>query len=798
MKFRLIILFTLLSTLLLPLSSYATEMRRPISPQQPMYIFHIDVWNNADPQKIIDLIPEDMLPYTVFNISLSVTESVTKDGFRTAESWLRTCAENRVWALIQPASGGHAWFSDYDTTIHRYFFENYPNFLGFNYCEQFWGFDDPSGLHPFGYKSPTISDRMNLFVDLLDLADEFGGYLVVSNCLVIPEWDSTSPLTMFKRYPAFAEAAKKHKEHLVYCEKYTTSANYYDMESMCLGVFLSDYCDNWGMRFDQCGYTEHVYSNMPGEQKMPPAIAGMTILEHMMMTGQTVQDGPELITNQCIRALNDLKLEDGYNTRQFELFPQFPNVYMDVWRKFTTEGVIRILPRQEVIDSTKIAIYNDIDQKQTTNNWEGRRSHKNLFTGLYALDNGTFGTDTVYLKKTGRYTTVPTIFIDNGKDLGFQRVIKQSRFNTVWRDTESKVEDFNALFSPQTSDDPETSLYVRRIDNNWLVYNNSQYEAQRKVESSTLDLRYNSCDAVTVTMPMYSFGLLTEKADGIDIYLNNYTHFKGQTNDTIIIKGCSAQPTFEVKERGDYHASNHQTPEVTSSYADGNLTIIVAHNGPLDINVKCLGTNTDRMAVPVWEKTYGCDVPPVYKGTRQWEWENADYVSIDKAWNGAGRSDIPGFTALGYVSLGTNRGAKLRDHIRIDEAGRYKMAIRYLAPEDDIDRINITLNGNVVARNIKFAKTDENNTWAETTVEFDIPEGINEIILSGTKAQSSALYLDNFTLTPASPDSVEGIFDGNDAYGSDACFDIFGRRVNIEKLSKGQIYIQNGKKHVIK
>lgn len=798
MKFRLIILFTLLSTLLLPLSSYATEMRRPISPQQPMYIFHIDVWNNADPQKIIDLIPEDMLPYTVFNISLSVTESVTKDGFRTAESWLRTCAENRVWALIQPASGGHAWFSDYDTTIHRYFFENYPNFLGFNYCEQFWGFDDPSGLHPFGYKSPTISDRMNLFVDLLDLADEFGGYLVVSNCLVIPEWDSTSPLTMFKRYPAFAEAAKKHKEHLVYCEKYTTSANYYDMESMCLGVFLSDHCDNWGMRFDQCGYTEHVYSNMPGEQKMPPAIAGMTILEHMMMTGQTVQDGPELITNQCIRALNDLKLEDGYNTRQFELFPQFPNVYMDVWRKFTTEGVIRILPRQEVIDSTKIAIYNDIDQKQTTNNWEGRRSHKNLFTGLYALDNGTFGTDTVYLKKTGRYTTVPTIFIDNGKDLGFQRVIKQSRFNTVWRDTESKVEDFNALFSPQTSDDPETSLYVRRIDNNWLVYNNSQYEAQRKVESSTLDLRYNSCDAVTVTMPMYSFGLLTEKADGIDIYLNNYTHFKGQTNDTIIIKGCSAQPTFEVKERGDYHASNHQTPEVTSSYADGNLTLIVAHNGPLDINVKCLGTNTDRMAVPVWEKTYGCDVPPVYKGTRQWEWENADYVSIDKAWNGAGRSDIPGFTALGYVSLGTNRGAKLRDHIRIDEAGRYKMAIRYLAPEDDIDRINITLNGNVVARNIKFAKTDENNTWAETTVEFDIPEGINEIILSGTKAQSSALYLDNFTLTPASPDSIEGIFDGNDAYGSDACFDIFGRRVNIEKLSKGQIYIQNGKKHVIK
>ena len=71
MKFRLIILFALLSMVLLPLKAFSAEMRRPLSPQQPMYIFHIDVWNNADPQKVIDLVSEDMLPYTVFNISVS-------------------------------------------------------------------------------------------------------------------------------------------------------------------------------------------------------------------------------------------------------------------------------------------------------------------------------------------------------------------------------------------------------------------------------------------------------------------------------------------------------------------------------------------------------------------------------------------------------------------------------------------------------------------------------------------------------------------------------------------------------
>jgi hypothetical protein len=35
-----------------------SNLRRPISPQQPMWLVHIDTWNYADPQKIIDLIPQ--------------------------------------------------------------------------------------------------------------------------------------------------------------------------------------------------------------------------------------------------------------------------------------------------------------------------------------------------------------------------------------------------------------------------------------------------------------------------------------------------------------------------------------------------------------------------------------------------------------------------------------------------------------------------------------------------------------------------------------------------------------------
>lgn len=94
-------------------------LRRPISPEQPAWFVHIDSWNYADPQKIIDLIPADIRPFTIFNISLSVSHdeatgiyNVSEYGYEIAKSWLRTCAENNVWAMVQPSSGGFSHFKD--------------------------------------------------------------------------------------------------------------------------------------------------------------------------------------------------------------------------------------------------------------------------------------------------------------------------------------------------------------------------------------------------------------------------------------------------------------------------------------------------------------------------------------------------------------------------------------------------------------------------------------------------------------------------------------------------------------
>ena len=55
----------------LAVTAYAGNLRRPISPEQPAWFIHIDVRNNADPQKIIDMVPEDVRPFVIFNIATS-------------------------------------------------------------------------------------------------------------------------------------------------------------------------------------------------------------------------------------------------------------------------------------------------------------------------------------------------------------------------------------------------------------------------------------------------------------------------------------------------------------------------------------------------------------------------------------------------------------------------------------------------------------------------------------------------------------------------------------------------------
>src|ERR1041385_866780 len=237
-----------------PVTNYTTSapLRRPISPSQPVWLIHIDSWNLADPQKIIDMVPADIRPYVVFNISLSIYHDATTGqwlqcayGYETAKSWLRTCAENGVWAMIQQSSGGFSHFGDFDRSIYEEFFRDYPNFIGFNYAEQFWGFDD--------IWSESWTERVAHWTELMKLNQKYGGYLVVSWCG--NQYDANiNPIAAMKGNPASAAICKQSPQNFILEEKYTQQSYQSDMESVCLGTYLSGYSGNYGIRYDSTGW----------------------------------------------------------------------------------------------------------------------------------------------------------------------------------------------------------------------------------------------------------------------------------------------------------------------------------------------------------------------------------------------------------------------------------------------------------------------------------------------------------------------------------------------------------------
>ena len=328
---------------------------------------------------MINLIPADLRPFVVMNISLSISHNATTGQFQVAEygyeiakSWLRVCAENRMWATIQPASGGmtQAAFSDNDLSVFEEFFKTYPNFLGFNYAEQFWGYDTPNDP-----VSVPWTSRMAHFANLLKVTNKYGGYLVVSWCG--NQFSANiNPIGMMKRNPAFAAACKQYSKNYILCEKYTQQGYQSDMESICLGSWLSGFSGNYGMRYDDTGWTDSTGVH----QNFTMATYGAPFLEHVMLTGQTVIDGPELIWTQCFQETGVVSTTDGYNVRSWTTFPQFDNVSVDLFRK-VLDGGVRIPTRQEVINRSKLTIVNDVNSDPTTTSTAHRKPSTKDCTG---------------------------------------------------------------------------------------------------------------------------------------------------------------------------------------------------------------------------------------------------------------------------------------------------------------------------------------------------------------------------------------------------------------------------------
>ena len=727
----------------------ASELRRPLGPESPMIMIHADTWSEADPQKIIDLIPEDIKPYAVLVISLSIYHDSKAGKWLQNEyaetiitSWLRTAAENRVWAMIQPASGGTTHMPDYplgtdlDTTIYGKLFREYPNFLGMNFAEQFWGYNNEDGSGTKDPLSVTWTERVNQWVNLINLCEKYGGAVAVSFTGAY-YGSSLNSVAMIKRNSAFENVLKKHPEHFIMEEKFTMNYGFHEVESTSMGMWLSGYAGHYGIRFDDCGWVS------TGSEKFPPSSGAIPFTEHIMLTGETVIDGPETIPTQSVHPLGNRPTSDGFTSRQWEFFPQYHNITLDVMRKIL-DGSFRIPTRKEVIDRTKIVIINNQASQWDDNIKYG--APKDLYDGLYLMDgDGQQLKHKSWFKKTGRYPAIPVVAnLSDDLSKTFEVKINRGDIGTRWPNIGAKQNEFNKLFAEEYTGD----IFASRVENTWVTYNPKKTGAKA---TGTIPFKYNKSEKLELNYSIYSMGIVKEFADSLQIYMTNYDNVNntGLMTDEIKIYGSDKEPTYSFKDR-----ANHAKSEISKSWKDGVLTLTVKHNGPLDLSIQTFGSKTGRETKITQAKITTPTQPSAYTGTLQYEGEHFDFKSVGgNVTNGIGRG-VRNYEGMGYLNFGKDANAAARDTVNVLAAGVYKMDVRYSNGGADVKTVDLYVNGEKV-KTLDFKGTGNESTFKVSSNEIQLKSGKNVVLFKANGAAPSNVVIDNFTLTSVQKIVVE-------------------------------------------
>ena len=765
-RFYSFLLFLLLILVGMDLSA---QQRRPIDNENPLWLIHVDVWNKADPQKIIDLIPDDIKPYVCLNLSLSCQYDTEKDVYkmpqnaiRTYKSWATVCQHNNMWFTCQPASGGHTHIQDDDLEIFEYFYKRYPNFLGWNYCEQFWGFDEPNDE-----SSSSQADRLALFAKLVPMAHQYGGFLTISFCGNI--WShGLNPMGMMKRNKDLLKACRDYPEACLWLYKYTTSSCFYNNESVTIGPFISGLATNYGVRYDNCGWNGALDAIL-GENhgKKYPTAAGIgTVMEQTCVNGGAVWDGPELIWTEDFQNLNNSTV-DGYTRRNWGTFNSFKGGWIDMFRKII-DGTMRIPSRKEVVENTKIVVVNDINNTDYEQSYAAWGS---LYDGLYKQDdpfnkgNGQWMDNYCYFKKTGRYAAIPIVismYDSVAKAVPVQ--VKKSAYQSRWGTQNAKVSDFNTQY-PKVS---EGDLYVSRRGNQLITYTPYTYLNSKKKASAEIPLLYNRCDTLELIYNKLSSGTIREYKDSIVFYLNNYrSDSTAMQIDQIIVRGAKVEPTFGVKKR------NLTNVTATSNWdeATGVFTLNLKHMGGVDLVIRTSGTDepegklTDAAAITALGIP---QQPGEYKGEIIIEAEDMDYKNIKSCvtdpygWY----PSVRGHAGNGFMDMGTNTSGSLRHQLNCKNAGKHALTVRYTSPSK-AGNISITVNG--TKHTVKCEQT-ATNEWRKVSINTTLKEGKNNLII--TNVGGAAMYIDQIIYTPEDFEEEKFLVTVRDGKGGTATADV--------------------------
>lgn len=266
---------------------------------------------------------------------------------------------------------------------------------------------------------------------------------------------------------------------------------------------------------------------------------------------------------------------------------------------------------------------------------------------------------------TSRITTVYARADDLAKSIPVQ--IKQSEIPSRWSTIAAKQQELNKLFPSEYWG----NCYAGRNENTWVTYNPFK---DGTLAGGYLSLQYNTCKELACTYSAYTTGIIREYSDAVDIYVNNYDEEDAKTlkTNTFKIYSCTAEPTLTYTDRG----INQAASEVTTSYADGMYTITVKQNGPVDISVKCSGSETNRQTA-YQEAAYTAPAfPSFYTGIWQYEGEFFDTKNVEgNVTNGFSRPDLFGYVGAMCPAPGLTTDLIPADQLKFNGVSPYLLFV---------------------------------------------------------------------------------------------------------------------------
>ena len=118
---------------------------------------------------------------------------------------------------------------------------------------------------------------------------------------------------------------------------------------------------------------------------------------------------------------------------------------------------------------------------------------------------------TWYLKKTGRYGTIPMTPAITDIASGIPTKVKKSQRSSVWPSQSIKTARFNEAYPVVSTGD----LFVSRYKNQLVTYTPYTYLNKKTTASANIPLQYNTCKSLDLTYGKLSSGLIKEYADSM-------------------------------------------------------------------------------------------------------------------------------------------------------------------------------------------------------------------------------------------------------------------------------------------